>query len=109
MFKIDAVCDSHRSHFLYYLCSTMNNKSLYIFNPQHDLALANYSPYYHAPKSAITFAHDLALLRLWYASTHADIIAEKADLSWLNEQKKRFNQLVNINTNNSAEYTHIHT
>ena len=87
----------------------MNNKSLYIFNPQHDLALANYSPYYHAPKSAITFAHDLALLPLWYASTHADIIAEKADLSWLNEQKKRFNQLVNINTKNSAEYTHIHT
>ena len=87
----------------------MNNNSLYIFNPQHDLALANYSPYYHAPKSAITFAHDLALLPLWYASTHADIIAEKADLSWLNEQKKRFNQLVNINTKNSAEYTHIHT
>ena len=87
----------------------MNNKSLYIFNPQHDLALANYSPYYHAPKSAITFAHDLALLPLWYSSTHADIVAETPDLNWLDEQKKRFNQLVNINTKNSAEYTHIHT
>ena len=82
----------------------MHKPSLYIFNPQHDLALANYSPYYQAPKSAIIFAHDLVLLPLWYASTHADIIAETADLNWLSEQKKRFNKLVNINTKNNAEY-----
>ncbi|MCB9071392.1 MAG: hypothetical protein H6543_02855 [Prevotellaceae bacterium] len=87
----------------------MHKPSLYIFNPQHDLALANYSPYYQAPKSAIIFAHDLVLLPLWYASTHADIIAETADLNWLSEQKKRFNQLVNINTKNSAEYQYIQT
>lgn len=87
----------------------MNNNSLYIFNPQHDLALANYSPYYHAPKSAITFAHDLALLPLWHASTHADIIAETTDLNWLDEQKKRFNQSVNIRTKNTAEYKTVHT
>ena len=87
----------------------MNNKSLYIFNPQHDLALANYSPYYHAPKSAITFAHDLALLPLWYSSTHADIVAETPDLNWLDEQKKHFNQSVYIHTKNTTEYKHVHT
>ena len=85
------------------------NKILYIFNPQHDLALANYSPYYHAPKSAITFANDLALLPLWYALEHADIVAETTDLDWLREQKVHFNQLVNISTKNTAEYKRVDT
>jgi len=88
--------------------TTMQNESLYIFNPQHDLALANYSPFYHAPQSAITFAQDLALLPLWYGSTYADIVAEQADLIWLNEQKKHFSQLENKNTNISTEYKLIH-
>lgn len=85
------------------------DKSLYIFNPQHDLALANYSAYYHAPKSALTFAHDLALLPLWYAPTQSDIVAETTDLDWLREQKVHFNQLVNISTKNTDEYKRVDT
>lgn len=54
--------------------------NLYIFNPEHDLALANYSDFYQAPLSARTFAEDLALLPIWFAEHPAEIfVNEKID------------------------------
>lgn len=38
---------------------------LYIFNPEHDLALANGSPYFDAPRSAKQFAIDCCGLLSW--------------------------------------------
>lgn len=51
--------------------------NLYIFNPEHDLALANYSDFYQAPLSARTFAEDLALLPIWFAETPAEILVNE--------------------------------
>lgn len=41
---------------------------LHIFNPENDLALADGSTNYFAPSAAMSIAHDLATLPLWFAS-----------------------------------------
>lgn len=38
-----------------------------MFNPENDLALANFSPNYTPPSAAVRMAADLALLPVWYA------------------------------------------
>ncbi|MDD4778133.1 MAG: hypothetical protein PHV53_07575 [Fermentimonas sp.] len=48
---------------------------MYIFNPEHDLALANFRPYYTPPTSAIRLATDLAVLPVWY-SGEVTVIAD---------------------------------
>ena len=40
---------------------------MYIFNPDHDLALANFSPNFTSPASARKLRCDLAMLPVWYA------------------------------------------
>lgn len=40
---------------------------MYLFNPEHDLALANFSPNYTPPASATLMAAELALLPVWYS------------------------------------------
>ena len=49
---------------------------MYIFNPDSDLALANFNANFTAPASACKMRHDLALLPLWYATCNSSIIAE---------------------------------
>lgn len=49
---------------------------LYLFNPENDLALANFSSTYTPPASAMTMAEDLALLPLWYAPNNTAIWAK---------------------------------
>ncbi|NLA61777.1 MAG: hypothetical protein GX857_00900 [Bacteroidales bacterium] len=49
---------------------------MYIFNPENDLALANFSPHFTAPASALKMRRDLAMLPLWYALHEVLIIAE---------------------------------
>ena len=49
---------------------------MYIFNPENDLALANFSPHFTAPASALKMRSDLAILPVWYAHDGALIIAE---------------------------------
>ena len=51
---------------------------MYIFNPEHDLALANFGSNYTPPQAAIKLATDLALLPLWYAPDGERIIADGA-------------------------------
>lgn len=51
---------------------------LYLFNPDHDLALANHEVNYMAPASARCFANDLALLPLWYATANSRVLAPSA-------------------------------
>ena len=41
----------------------------YLFNPEHDMALASYSPYYKAPAEIIRMKEDLSVLPVWYAES----------------------------------------
>lgn len=43
----------------------MKGKRLLIFNPEHDLALANGDPHFMPPASATAFANDCAWLPIW--------------------------------------------
>ncbi|MDD4727278.1 MAG: hypothetical protein PHN55_00820 [Dysgonamonadaceae bacterium] len=49
---------------------------MYLFNPDNDLALANFNPNFTAPASARKLRSDLSLLPIWYASDEAFVIAE---------------------------------
>ncbi len=54
------------------LCgSVFNNKdmekTIYYFNPENDMALANFTPYYKAPAEIVRMADELAALPAWYA------------------------------------------
>lgn len=56
----------------------MTRKRLYIFNPEHDLALASGESNYMAPASARQMANDLALLPMWYADPGNAVLAPSA-------------------------------
>lgn len=56
----------------------MKKRLLYIFNPEHDLALANSEANYMAPASARQMASDLALLPVWYAEAGSAVLAPSA-------------------------------
>lgn len=49
-----------------------------LFNPDHDLALGNFSPNYTPPASAVLMAEELALLPLWYGED-SHVVAEGAE------------------------------
>ena len=51
-------------------------RSAYIFNPDNDLALANGTDNYTAPKMARKIRDDLQLIPLWFADTGSTIIAD---------------------------------
>lgn len=40
---------------------------LYLFNPEHDMALANFTPYYQPPQEIVRMGEELSYLPLWYA------------------------------------------
>ena len=64
---------------------------MYIFNPENDLALANFSPHYTPPASALKMAADLAILPVWYAPNGAKVVAEsEANVPFLLERKELF-------------------
>lgn len=62
---------------------------MYIFNPENDLALANFSPHYTAPASALKMRRDLAMLPVWYAPARALVIADDVANSKLLEDLKQ--------------------
>ena len=45
---------------------------MYLFNPENDLALANFTPNYTPPASAIRMAEELAVLPIWYGGKDVD-------------------------------------
>lgn len=70
------------------------NKHLYVFNPDHDLALANQDVNYMAPRSARQMARDLALLPIWYAQPGSFVLAHSAyNGFYLDEASTRFEGL----------------
>lgn len=54
-------------------------KSLYIFNPDTDLALANNDPNFMAPKSARQLGSDLSLVPIWYAVDDSYVLVSSED------------------------------
>ena len=56
----------------------MAKRYLYIFNPEHDLALASGETNYMAPASARQMASDLALLPMWFAEKDSAVLASSA-------------------------------
>lgn len=53
-------------------------KSLFVFNPENDLALANGTPYFTPPKMAQKIRFDLQMLPLWLADRGDSIYAPKS-------------------------------
>lgn len=41
--------------------------TIYYFNPEHDMAMANFTPYYKAPAEIKRMAADMSVLPAWYA------------------------------------------
>lgn len=64
-------------------------RPLYIFNPEHDLAMASGEPNYMAPASARRMAAELALLPGWYAEAGSAVLAPSAyNLDYLQRMKE---------------------
>lgn len=51
---------------------------LFLFNPAHDMALANFTPYYQPPSEIIRMTGDLSVLPLWYADEGDKVKVDKA-------------------------------
>lgn len=59
---------------------------LYLFNPDHDMALANFTPYYKTTSEIIRMANDLSTLPAWYAEEGSWV---KTDMPQRGEQLDR--------------------
>lgn len=71
-------------------------KKLYLFNPDHDLALANNSTNYVAPLSARQFAEDLSCLPLWYAESGSKVLTSNENRMWKIQMEVLFPPLKTI-------------
>lgn len=77
----------------------MTQNLLYLFNPDHDLALANGDANYMPPASARCLATDLALLPVWYAEPNDRVLASSArNADWLNDIRRYFPTLPSLIT-----------
>lgn len=76
----------------------MINKTLYVFNPDNDLALANWDANYMPPESARRMAADLALLPAWYADGAGVLAPSAYNLAFLKEMQERFSLPVKLVT-----------
>jgi hypothetical protein len=70
---------------------------LYIFNPEHDLALANDDPNFNPPMSALQFVCDLEYLPLWYAEPGSFVLGRAGcNSEWLKKLQLKFPQIADI-------------
>ncbi|WP_455584377.1 hypothetical protein [Bacteroides sp.] len=77
----------------------MTKRRLYLFNPEHDLALANGNVNYMAPASARQMAEELALLPAWYARPRSAVLAPSAyNLVFLREMQQCLSLPVDLMT-----------
>jgi len=61
---------------------------MHLFNPWHDLALANFAANYTPPASAMQMTEELAALPVWYGEGDAVIAEEKENRSFLDAIKE---------------------
>lgn len=65
-------------------------QKIYLFNPDHDLALAQGGDHYVAPPHARQLQHDLAALPLWYADEGSLLVVPDVEAkSWVNDMQSR--------------------
>lgn len=83
------------------------NNALHLFNPDHDLALANGDENFVSPKSARTFAADLACLPLWYAETGSMVLAEMHNQQWLEEIRRIFPQIESVSVEPQPDFSKL--
>jgi len=82
------------------------SRTLYIFNPEHDLALANNDANFNAPLSARQLASDLSCLPLWFADNNGIVWSSVSSL-WLAEIQTLFPQLNSIFVTNNPDSAEI--
>jgi hypothetical protein len=63
---------------------------LYLFNPDHELALANFDPNYMPSSNVQRLATDLALLPVWYADEKDSVLAPSAYNKIFLEEMQQF-------------------
>lgn len=67
-----------------YIIFVLRMKTLYLFNPENDMALASGSPHYMPPASAKKMSADLAALPAWYADEGSDVLLpEHRQAEWM--------------------------
>lgn len=71
-------------------------RTLYLFNPDHDLALANGDENFNAPLSALRFAGDLACLPVWYALPDSVVSGNEEDVAWFSLMCSLFPALAKV-------------
>ena len=77
----------------------MTKRALYIFNPEHDLALASGETNYMAPASARRMASELALLPMWYAEEGSAVLAPSAyNLDYLKQMQELLGVSIHLMT-----------
>ena len=81
---------------------------LYLFNPDNDMALASFSPYYKAPRSATKMAADLSALPAWFAEGGEASVFLSSDRQqeWM-EQNACFPLSVSYTTQLSSIYMKV--
>lgn len=62
-------------------------KTVYLFNPENDLALAANAPYFTSPKLPRLMARDLASLPRWYGSATKSTYSEDEKIDWLSSEE----------------------
>ena len=66
---------------------------LYLFNPEHDLALAHGEPHYLPPQIVRQFAQDYALLPFWYAKNNSSLLLfSEEQQQFLHHYNRLFNR-----------------
>lgn len=74
-------------------------RKLYLFNPDNDLALANWDANYMPPASARQMAADLSVLPMWYADGGASVLAPSAyNQAFMQEMQRIFSLDVSLMT-----------
>ena len=86
----------------------MTKKALYIFNPEHDLALASGETNYMAPASARRMASELALLPMWYAEEGSAVLASSAyNLDYLKQMQELLGVSIHLMTEPELGYSSL--
>ena len=63
-------------------------RQLYLFNPAHDLALANGDPNFNPPLSAHKLEADLSCLPVWFSPNGSQVWSRPENIPWLDNWKR---------------------
>lgn len=83
-------------------------KTLYLFNPENDMALASASPYYMTPANIKKMASDLSALPAWYAPEGSSVLlGDNRQREWM-EKECRFSLPVEWAVNIATYYIKVY-